>query len=297
MELELFAQPTPPEPKEPPIRTLFNIFATALAVFGFGVEMEGSHPYLGIGLMLVALAYGVWELFTSDAAVSRFSLPFRLLFLFALTAILIWVSWPYFWPNSYRGRAGQGTENAPQRSLRQESSPTLPPSESATSPPLPKSVLTMWANMSGVFSPSVKFSQVNLRITNPKDDGINNLDVNIGMKSKHMINSISEVAGEDSCELHPINLFPTDVLQFNGADRSHIAIDTREQTQEFTSTFGSEQWKLFCSRLSGHISIDLEMRVEHDAENDLIIQTGAYELPGSMGSRKVNVNSSTKIWH
>jgi hypothetical protein len=87
--------PSPtPEPKEPRIRTVFNIAAAVAGVFGLGLEVEGTHPYIGILMMVGALAYGGWELFTSPAA-KRVSPLVRVSFLVVLSGLLIWVSSPH----------------------------------------------------------------------------------------------------------------------------------------------------------------------------------------------------------
>lgn len=84
-----------PGPKESPVRRIANIIAAILAIFGFGLEMEGSHPYIGILFMCGALLYGAWELFTSKAAIRAFPLPVRISFLLLLLAGISWVSWPH----------------------------------------------------------------------------------------------------------------------------------------------------------------------------------------------------------
>jgi membrane protein implicated in regulation of membrane protease activity len=86
---------TAEQPKEPRLRTAFNIFAAVGGIFGLGLELEGSHPYIGIALMFAALAYGVWEVFTSPVAAQRFSRRTRIVFLSVLTVVLLWISWPH----------------------------------------------------------------------------------------------------------------------------------------------------------------------------------------------------------
>jgi len=91
----LFGTPLPlQERKEPVVRTVFNIIATILAVFGFGLAIWGKYPYLGLTFMASALVYGFWELFTSQAAIQRFPTATRITFICALSGVLVWVSWP-----------------------------------------------------------------------------------------------------------------------------------------------------------------------------------------------------------
>jgi hypothetical protein len=115
MELGLFSPSPMSEPKEPPMRTAFNIIAAVIAVFAFGLEMEGSHPYWGMFFMAAALGYGAWELFTSKAAISRFSAPIRVMFLIALSGVFGWVSWPHILDITSPKRA-QPVERVPSAS-------------------------------------------------------------------------------------------------------------------------------------------------------------------------------------
>src|SRR5579862_28820 len=96
MELDLFpSSPLPSDSKEPPVRAVFNIFAAVIAVFGFGLGMEGAHPYVGIVFMLLALGYGAWELLVSKPERRRFPLSLRITFLEVLLVLFVWVSWPH----------------------------------------------------------------------------------------------------------------------------------------------------------------------------------------------------------
>jgi hypothetical protein len=83
-----------PEPKEPVTRKIFNIIAAIAGVFGFGLEMTGHYPHIGIALMAVAVTYGIWELFTSPVLTRRFSPRLRIISAVILCAALVWASWP-----------------------------------------------------------------------------------------------------------------------------------------------------------------------------------------------------------
>jgi len=81
--------------KESRVRTIFNICAAVATVFGFGLEMKGSHPIIGICLMASAVAYLFWELFTSPVAIQRIAAPLRLVFVLLAFTALSWISWPH----------------------------------------------------------------------------------------------------------------------------------------------------------------------------------------------------------
>jgi hypothetical protein len=121
--MELFGQPPPSKDnKEPVGRTAFNIFAAVIGVFGFGLDMEGTHPYIGILLMTCALVYGAWELLTSKAAINRFPLAVRIIFLVALLAVLLVVSWPH-----RTEITSDQIENTDKHDNSKKASPDLPP--------------------------------------------------------------------------------------------------------------------------------------------------------------------------
>jgi hypothetical protein len=84
----------PVEPKEPGIRKAFNIVAAIAGVFGLGLEMTGHHPYIGIVLMAISVAYGIFELSTSPVLTKRLSRPIRVLSAVLLAAMLSWFAWP-----------------------------------------------------------------------------------------------------------------------------------------------------------------------------------------------------------
>jgi len=116
------------------LRTGFNIVAAVIAVFGFGLEMEGQHLYLGIFFMILSLGYGGWELFTSKAAINRFPFSVRVVFLVALALIIALVSWPHILEMTSPHEVAKGHNR--QRMVEQK--PIEPKPESKPSPEILK---------------------------------------------------------------------------------------------------------------------------------------------------------------
>lgn len=82
------------ESKEPPARTIFNILAAFVAVFGFGMGIASPHPFFGISLMAFASLYLSWELFNSPIAVRLISRPFRIFVFIVLMSAFAWMAVP-----------------------------------------------------------------------------------------------------------------------------------------------------------------------------------------------------------
>jgi len=83
-----------PETKEPKLRTVFAIFAATAGVFGLGLALVGTHPIIGLALMAVSVAYGIFELVRSPSITKRLPRPLRVSVGLALCAALAWAAWP-----------------------------------------------------------------------------------------------------------------------------------------------------------------------------------------------------------
>lgn len=79
---------------ESTIRTAFNILAAVLGVIAFGFLIVGTHPYYAMTFVALALIYGVWELFTSPAAIQKFPFWTRCLLILALACAVSVGCWP-----------------------------------------------------------------------------------------------------------------------------------------------------------------------------------------------------------
>jgi hypothetical protein len=90
----------PPVAKESIVRTVAAIFATFLAIYGFGMGIEDSHPYLGMLFMGTASLYLLWEFATSPMAAEKMSRQSRI---FASIILLVgfgWIAVPRLAPHS-----------------------------------------------------------------------------------------------------------------------------------------------------------------------------------------------------
>jgi hypothetical protein len=161
----------------------------------------------------------------------------------------------------------------------------------------PKSVLVMEARMEGVYGPSVPFTQFYLNIRNPPSDAIQNLNLIVGTTSNLIIKSIEEVPSQGGdCKLEVVDVFPDAKMTFRGSDgKSGFTIDTKDVTNDMLKRFGSQRWRLACSRFGGNSAMSFMTTVQGDASNDSVQTTGTYELIPSEGSRVVQVNTRIAV--
>lgn len=160
-----------------------------------------------------------------------------------------------------------------------------------------KSVLVVQAHMKGVYGSKATSTQVDLDVSNPPDDAIQNVDLGVSRASKMHITRISEVPlGRDDCKAKPVDLFPEVRATFKGADGdSRATLSTRISSDKNIAMYGSREWSLVCPRLSGRESVRFEVTVAGDAEKDSIQVSGTYEQIPSKGSAVVKVNNVIRI--
>jgi hypothetical protein len=157
-----------------------------------------------------------------------------------------------------------------------------------------KSQLVFSCHMNGVYRSEGKDTEVYFKINNLPEAAIQYLDVTLSRASKAGIRGVSEFTYAD-CRGDPVNVFPQERSIFRGATGGRLSIGTEGVTEDYMQHFGSPQWRIQCSRLSGQSFREFSMQVAGDAENDILNISGSYELTSSDGSKRVRVNQTCKV--
>lgn len=202
--------------KEPTARKVFSIFAAIAGVFGVGLDIEGTHPTIGICLMLAAIGYMFWELFTSPVAAQKIPVQWRAFIAVIASILLLWVSWPDLKSVIFPDTPIQDKATVPQ---------SLPLQDKATVPqPLPQPPFTVPEHK----KPVSKVTTYRLDFPKPAlgQSEIQNLSEDAGTQSGDISICIGDVPNTSSYCSDVYGIF---VIQFrNKLRNAGVTIDALE---------------------------------------------------------------------